>query len=112
MFFACTVNVLVALFVISAVAYMLRYRCSGRRSRQAKRELRISHMSGLVMGAVLLGFQAIVQPQVRHMIVEEQREEDLESDPNQLPGNALLRHHLRQIRKGEAIDHLTVRVDP
>ena len=112
MVLAWLINGFLALFVISALGYMFRQGRRDRKARRTTRELRISPMSGLVMGAMLLGFQAIVHPQVRNMIVEEQKEEAFKDEGDNEPIALLFRHHLRQIRKGQDIDHLTVRVDP
>ncbi len=101
-----------ALLVISAAAYMLCHRRRDRKARETGRELVISPMSGLVMGAMLLGFQSIVQPQVRHRIAEEQKEEAFEDENgHEPPGGMLLHLQLRQIRKGEDPGDLTVHVD-
>jgi hypothetical protein len=106
------INGFLALFVISALGYMFRQGRRDRKARRTTRELRISPMSGLAMGAMLLGFQAIVHPQVRNMIVEEQRKEAFKDEgDNDLIG-MLFRHDLQRIRRGEDIDHLTVRVGP
>lgn len=111
MVLAWLVNGFFVLLVISAAAYMVHQRRS-QRARKATRELVLSPLSGLVLGAVLLGLQAIVQPQVRHMIAEEQKEQALE-DENGLepPGGAFFHRQLRQIRRGEDTSDLTVQVD-
>jgi hypothetical protein len=109
MVLAWLINGFLALFVISAAAHMFRQGRRDRKARRTTRELRISPMSGLVMGAMLLGFQAIVHPQVRNMIVEEQREEAFKDEGENEPIDMLFRRDLRRIRKGEDIDHLTVR---
>ena len=59
---------------------------------------------------MFLGFQAIVQPEVRHRIVEEQKEESTDGD--EPPGGRLFHQQLRQIRDGEEPEELTVRIDP
>ncbi len=112
MVLAWLVNILFALLVISAAAYMLCHRRRGRKAREATRELVISPMSGLVIGAMLLGLQSIVQPQVRHMVAEEQKEEAFEDENgHEPPGGMLLHLQLRQIQKGEAPGGLTVHID-
>jgi uncharacterized membrane protein YGL010W len=113
MVLAWLVNGFFALLVAWAAAYMLFQGRRGRKVRRTTRELVISPMSGLVMGAMLLGFQAIVQPEVWHRVAEEQKEEALEDESDNEPSGGMLFHRqLRQIRKGEDIEHLTVRVGP
>ena len=112
MVLACLVNILLALLLVCAAAYMLRRLHPRRKARQARRELVISPMSGLVMGAMLLGFQAIVQPQVRYRISEEQKKEAFEDEGGHEPAGGMLFHlQLQQIRKGENVGDLTVKVD-
>ncbi len=89
------------------VFYFRRHKWRGT-AAQNKRELVVSRMAGLTMGAMLLGLQAVVSPESRPAIVERQREDETE---NELPGGSVLRRQLRQIRKGEDIDALTVRLD-
>jgi hypothetical protein len=111
MVLAWLVNGFFALLVLSAAAYIL-HRRRGRKARKATRELVVSPLSGLVVGAVLLGFQAIFQPQVRHMIAEEQNEQALEDENGlELPGGALFHRQLWQIRRGEDTSDLTVHMD-
>ena len=113
MVLACLVNIFAALLLVCAAAYMLRLISTRRKARQATRELVISPMSGLVMGAMLLGFQAIVQPQVRYRMTEEQKEEALEDEGGHEPPGGMHFHlQLQQIRKGEHVGDLTVKVDP
>ena len=112
MVLAWLVNGLFALLVISAAAYVLCHRRRGRKAREATRELVISPMSGLVMSAILLGLQSIVQPQVRHRIAEEHKEDAFEDEyGHEPPGGTLLYLQLRQIRKGEDPGDLTVHID-
>lgn len=89
------------------VFYFRRHKRRGMPARN-KRELAVSRMSGLAMGAMLLGLQAVVSPESRPAIVEHQREDETE---NKLRGGSVLRRQLRQIRKGEDSDALTVRLD-
>ena len=84
-----------------------------RKAQRTTRELLVSPMSGLVAGAMLLGFQSLVQPEVRHRIVVEQKEEALEdADGNPPPGGRLFHEQLRKIRRGEDIDGLTIQIKP
>ena len=111
MVLAWLVNGFLALFVIWAAASMLR-QSWGRKARRKTRELVVSPTSGLFIGAILLGFQAIVQPQVRHLIAEEQKEEDVRDESGHKPPGGMLFHlQLRQIRKGEDPGDLTVQID-
>jgi hypothetical protein len=69
-------------------------------------------MAGLVLGAMFLGFQAFYQPQVRHRIVEEQKEESIDDDSgDEPPGGRAFHEVLRRIRAGEEVDALPVRTD-
>lgn len=112
MFLACLVNGFVVLFVAWAAAYMLLHK-RRRKSQGTRRNLLISPMSGLVMGAMLLSIQAILQPQVRHVITEEQKEVAPEDEDGQEPpGGQLFHHQLQKIRKGESPKNLTVKVPP
>ena len=100
-----------ALLVIFAAALLLRY-CRGRRVRKAKRELRVSRLSGIALGAVLLGLQAIVQPESRHNITEQQKEQDTEDGNDvEVRGDAVLRQQLRGIRDGQDESRLRVQSD-
>ncbi|MGA8108244.1 MAG: hypothetical protein WB974_02345 [Acidobacteriaceae bacterium] len=68
-------------------------------------------MAGLALGAMLLGFQAIVQPGVRHAMVEEQKEESIDDgDPEPLGGREF-HEQLRKIRLGEDVDALMLRTN-
>lgn len=69
-------------------------------------------MSGVVLGAMLLGFQQFYQPQVRHLLAEEEREDALADDDegDEPPGGRLLHEQLRQIRAGREVESLTVQI--
>jgi hypothetical protein len=113
MVLACFVNGFFVLFLACATIYWVGQRRRDLKSQQPAGDLIVSRISGLVIGAALLGFQAIVQPEVRHRIVEEQKEEctdDLSGDGP--PGGRLLHQQLRQIRNGEEPEELTVRINP
>jgi hypothetical protein len=112
MVLAWLVNILFALLLISAAAYMVWNRGRDRKAREATRELVISPISGLVMGAMLLSIQSIVQPQVGHKLAEKQKDEAFEDENcHEPPGGMLLHLQLRKIRKGEDPGDLTVRID-
>jgi hypothetical protein len=78
---AWIVNGCALLFVVWACRWLRRQ----RRRRKESRELVISPMAGLALGAMFLGFQAIYQPQIRHMIVEEQKEESVNDESGAEP---------------------------
>ena len=112
MLFASLLNGFLVVLVIWAAGSMLRHGRS-RKAQRTTRELLVSPMSGLVAGAMLLGFQSLVQPEVRHRIVVEQKEEALEdADGNPPPGGRLFHEQLRKIRRGEDIDGLTIQIKP
>jgi hypothetical protein len=110
MVLAWMVNAFVTFFIVWAAAHML---LKQRRGRKSRRELVISPMSGLAMGAMLLGLQAIVQPQARHAIIEEQKEEAFDDEGGgEPPGGRAYYLQLQRIRRGEDVRDLTVKVDP
>lgn len=109
MVFAIFVYLGVVVFLIWAVAQMARQR---RIRRDHPRDLVLSSRAGLAPGAMFLGFQEIVQPQVRHVIAEEQKE-DRDDDANgedEPPGGRLFHQQLRKIRNGEEVEEPTVKV--
>jgi hypothetical protein len=99
-------------FVVALAAFCtLSARLRVRKVRPSTRELIISPLSGLVLGAVLTGFQAIVNPESRHRIVEEQREDSPDDQSgNEPPGGLIFVQQLRQIREGAEVEKLVVRV--
>ena len=105
MFFAVVINGAIVLALVWAVVHMRR-----QRQQNQHRELMISRLSGLALGSMLLGFQAIVQPQVQHMIVEEQQEDSVDDENGQPLGGRAFYDQLRRIRSGEEVEELTVRV--
>lgn len=108
---AWIVNGCALLFVVWAFAW-LRRRRRVRKAEEESRELVISPMAGLVLGAMFLGFQAFYQPQIRHMIAEEQKEESLEDESGgEPPGGRAFQEQLRRIRAGEDVGALTLQVD-
>ncbi len=110
MFLAWMANGCVAMFVLWVCVYLLRQR--RKKARRRTGELVVSSMAGLAMGAMLLGLQEIVQPQVRHMIVEEQKETSVDDENGEPLGGRLFHEQLRRIRSGDVVEELTVvRVD-
>ena len=113
MVFAWIVNGLALLVIAGASLWMVRQRQRTQRARRTARDLVISSMSGLVMGAMLLGFQKFYQPQVRHLITEGMKDESLEdeSSGDPPPGGRLLHQQLERIRRGEEAGELTARTE-
>jgi len=109
MLFALIVNAGVVLFLVQACVSIRRQR---RRARRKTGELMVSSLSGLAMGAMLLGFQEIVQPQVQHMIVEEMKETSVDDESGEPNGGRAFQEQLRRIRLGEEVEELTVRAEP
>lgn len=114
MFLAYLLGAFCAMFIAWSTTYVLLQRHRKRRARLAmrRRHLVISPLSGIVIGAALVGFQALVQPHVRHIIAEAQEDDriDKKSD-DELPGGQLFHSHLRKIRTGEELVDLSVRTD-
>lgn len=109
MFFAWMGNACALGFLLGGAWWMVRRR---RRPRKPKKDLVISPMAGVVMGAMLLGFQAILQPQARHLIAEEQEEQSVDDKSGEEPlGGRLFHEQLRRIRHGDEIASVTVRLD-
>jgi hypothetical protein len=100
---------LVALLVSWARMSLLRSPRRRRERESATTELRVSPLSGLVIGAMFLGFQAIVQPKVRHMVVEEQKDDASDGDDwERFLGGAEYHRQLRMIRSGRDAGRLEV----
>jgi hypothetical protein len=101
-----------AVVLALGTVYALGHRHQRRKAQRTTRELVISPLSGLVLGAMLSGFQAIVQPESRHRIVQEQKEENLD-DPtgHEPPGGRLFAQQLKRIRQGEEVEELNVRLN-
>jgi hypothetical protein len=109
MFFAILTLVGIAASLISAARHMIRRR---RIRREHPRDLVISTRAGLALGAMFLGFQQIVQPEVRHVIAEQEKE-DMDEEGNgeeEPPGGRLFHQQLRRIRRGEEVEELTVKI--
>ena len=107
MVFALLVNACALLFVVRACTHLVRQR---RRRIERPRDLVVSTMAGLVMSAVFLGLKEIVQPQVRHMIVEEMKEESVDDEDGEPRGGRLFYEQMRRIRRGEEVGEIAVRV--
>lgn len=109
MFPVFLVIVLLILCFVSPAFYLLRRRKRRRRAAaQMTHELLVSPLSGLSLGAMLLGLQTIVQPDARPPIVEQQVEDEGEKES---PGGMVFWRQLRQIRKGEDVDALKVQLN-
>jgi hypothetical protein len=103
MVFTLVVNACVVWFLVWAAARLLRDRKKQKAAR-GKGELVVSSLSGLAMGAMLLGLQEIVQPQTRHMIVEEMKEESANDDNGEPLGGRAFHEQMRRIRAGEEVN--------
>ena len=109
MVLAFVVNGFALLLVVAACRHLFRER--RRRAQKGRGELMVSRMAGLAMGAMLLGLQAIVQPEARHMLVEEQKENSVDDQDGAEPlGGREFHEQLRRVRRGEEVDEVTVRV--
>lgn len=110
MLFACLINAFLFLFIAWTAVYMLLYK-RRRRLQRNTRQLLISPISGLVMSTMLLGIQAILQPEVRYRITEERKEVAFEDENGkEPPGGKLFHHQLQRIREGEFSENLTVKL--
>ena len=70
----------------------------------------LTTLAGLAMGAMFLGLQEIVQPQARHMIVEEMKEERVDDDAAEPLGGRLFYEQMRRIQMGEEVEEVTVKM--
>jgi hypothetical protein len=110
MFLAWMANAWVLWFVVSAALYLVRERRK-KKARLRMRDLVVSPLAGLAMGAMFLGLQEIVQPQARHMIVEEMKETSVDDENGEPLGGRLFQEQLRRIRRGEDVEEVTVRME-
>jgi uncharacterized membrane protein len=108
MIFALLVNACALLFVVRACVHLVRQR---RKRRERPRDLVVSTLAGMVMSAMLLGLQEIVKPQVRHMIVEEMKQESVDDEDGEPIGGKLFHEQMRRIRSGEEVEEITVPMD-
>jgi hypothetical protein len=109
MFFAIVSLLGMVVSLVSAARHMARRR---RIRREHPNDLVISTRAGLALGAMFLGFQQIVQPEVRHVIAEQEKE-DMDEEGNgeeEPPGGRLFHQQLRRIRRGEEVEELTVKI--
>ena len=105
--YALSVLVGTVMFVVHACVWMVRQ----RRRRRCARELVVSPLSGLAMGAVLLGFQAILNPDTLYVITEEIKEHaDEDESGAEPPGGWLFHRQLRQIRRGIEVQQIVVKI--
>jgi hypothetical protein len=110
MLFAILAHLGIVVSLVSAARHMARRR---RIAREHPRDLVISSRAGLALGAMFLGFQQIVQPEVRHVIAELEKE-DMDDEGNgeeEPPGGRHFHQQLRRIRRGEEVEELIVRLD-
>jgi len=109
MFFAILTLIGIIVSIASAARHMARRR---RIAREHPHDLVISTRAGLALGAMFLGFQQIVQPEVRHLIAEQEKEDTDEEDngEEEPPGGPLFHQQLRRIRRGEEVEELTVKI--
>jgi hypothetical protein len=102
-------NLWVLWCAVAAVRYMVRERRK-RKERRASRDLVVSPLAGLAMGAMFLGLQEIVQPQARHMIVEELKEDRMGDGTEEPLGGRLFYEQIWRIRMGEEVEEITVKM--
>jgi hypothetical protein len=106
---ALLVNACVVWLVVRAIRSLMREQRKRAERTKNQEELVISPMSGLAMGAMFLGLQAIVQPEARHAIVEILEEQSLDDGSGEEPpGGRAFHEGLLRIRRGEEIEGLTV----
>lgn len=109
---ALLVNAAVVWFVLRAARSMLREKQKRAERSRNREELVVSPRSGLAMGAMFLGLQAIVNPEARHAIVEILEEQSLEDGSGgELPGGRAFHEALRRIRRGGEVEGLVVKAD-
>ena len=112
MIVALLVNAAVVGFVVRAARSMIRERRKQAERSRNQEELVVSPRSGLAMGAMFLGLQAIVNPEARHAIVEILEEQSLDDGSGEgPPGGRAFHEGLRRIRRGEEVAELTVALD-
>ena len=110
MVFALVLNLCVLMFIVGAVVHLGRQQ-KKKKIRKGKGELVVSSLSGLAMGAMLLGLQEIVQPQARTMIVEEMKEEAVNDENGEPLGGRAFHEQIKRIRAGEEVGEMTVKVE-
>jgi hypothetical protein len=106
-------DILISFFVLLtgfAAIRAVSTRHTRHKAERSSRELSVSPLSGLVLGAMLTGFQAILQPESRPPITEEQKEEGFDRQGDCEPiGGWLLAEQLDRVRRGNGVEKLTVR---
>lgn len=107
MLFAWLVNGCVVVFLVWACVSLARRR---RRARRKTGELVVSSLSGLAMGAMLLGLEQIVHPEARHMMVEEMKEEATNDENGEPLGGREFHEQMRRIRLGDEVEEVRVKV--
>ena len=108
MMIALLVNVGVVWFVVHALRSLIRERRTQAERSRTQEELVVSSRSGLAMGAMFLGLQAIVNPEARHAVVEILEEKSLDDGSGEEPpGGREFHEALRRIRRGGEVDGLT-----
>ncbi len=110
MVLAWLANACVLVFLVFAGVYLGRAHRI-KKARRGSRELVVSPLAGLALGAMLLGLQEIVQPQVWHMIVEMQEEKSVDDENGEPLGGREFHEQMRRIREGGEVDEVTVRLD-
>ncbi len=100
-----------AILLILAYYYLFCVPC-GRKRKTGRRRSRFSPSSA-GLGTVLLGLTLIYRPRIQYAVEAQQRQvEDADEDDNgdhDTPVRHLLRQ-LQRIRRGEALESLTVRL--
>lgn len=105
-------NAFVVWFVVQAVRSLIRENRKRAERTQKQEELVVSSRSGMAMGAMFLGLQAIVQPEARHAIVEIIEEKSLDDGSGgEPPGGREFHKALRRIRRGEEVEELIIALD-
>jgi len=95
-------------FVVQACVWMWR-----QRRRRLARDLVISPRSGLAMGALFLGLQAILNPDTEYVIAEQIKERADEDESGAEPlGGRFFHQQLRRIRRGMDVQQLVVQIAP
>jgi hypothetical protein len=112
MIVALLVNLVAVGFVVQAVRSLIRERRKREERSRNQEELVVSSRSGMAMGAMFLGLQAIVQPEARHAIVEILEEKSLDDGSGEEPpGGREFHKSLQRIRRGGEVESLTVALE-
>lgn len=107
-------DLLFALGVLAGTVVFVVYVCAGilRQKRRSRiRDLAISPLSGLALGAAFLGLQAILNPETRYVVAEQLKEQTEEYESGaEPPGGRQFHEQLRDIRAGSDVEMLIVQV--